>query len=155
MILGNVQQPFAAGLPPALAQAILLAQAHDLQSIAPGRYELQGDSVFMNVMRFSSGAPAEKKAELHTRFIDIQILLAGEERIFFGVAGAARECEDAHDEDDYQLCRSIDGEQVLTLQAGMFAVFMPDEPHKPGCMVTQAAEIKKVVIKVSASLLAK
>jgi YhcH/YjgK/YiaL family protein len=37
----------------------------------------------------------------------------------------------------------------------MFAVFMPDEPHKPGCTVTQAAEIKKVVIKVSASLLAK
>nr|VUD31207.1 N-acetylmannosamine kinase [Raoultella sp. NCTC 9187] len=36
---------------------------------------------------------AEKRRELHTRFIDIQILLAGEERIFYGVAGAARECE--------------------------------------------------------------
>ncbi len=31
----------------------------------------------MNVMQFHSGVPEEKKAELHSQFIDIQILLAG------------------------------------------------------------------------------
>jgi YhcH/YjgK/YiaL family protein len=37
-----------------------------------------------------------------------------------------------HVEDDYQLCAAIDGEQVVTLTPGMFAIFMPGEPHKPG-----------------------
>ena len=108
----------------------------------------------MNVMQFHSGVPEEKKAELHSQFIDIQILLAGEERIFYGVAGSACECEEAHPDEDYQLCRRIRGEQVLTLHPDMFAVFMPDEPHKPGCQVGHSAGIKKVVIKVRAALLA-
>jgi beta-galactosidase beta subunit len=32
-------------------------------------------------MQFMTELPADKKAELHTKFIDIQILLAGEEQI--------------------------------------------------------------------------
>lgn len=154
MILGHLRQPSHAGLPAVLVRAIALAQAHDLHTIAPGRYELQGDNVLMNVMQFHSGVPEEKKAELHSQFIDIQILLAGEERIFYGVAGSACECEEAHPDEDYQLCRRIRGEQVLTLYPDMFAVFMPDEPHKPGCQVGHSAGIKKVVIKVRAALLA-
>ncbi|MFP8215703.1 YhcH/YjgK/YiaL family protein, partial [Klebsiella quasipneumoniae] len=53
----------------------------------------------------------------------------------------------------YQLCNAIDGEQSVILTPGMFAIFIPGEPHKPGCVITEPAEIKKVVIKVSANLL--
>jgi len=41
----------------------------------------------------------------------------------------------------------------VTLRPGMFAVFMPGEPHKPGCVVGEAGEIKKVVVKVRADAL--
>ena len=58
-----------------------------------------------------------------------------------------------HAEDDYQLCNHITDEQALTLKPGRFAIFMPGEPHKPGCAVGDPGEIKKVVIKVRASLL--
>ena len=153
MILGHLQQPSHAGLPAVLVRAIALAQAHDLHTIAPGSYELQGDNVLMNVMAFHTGVPEEKKAELHSQFIDIQILLAGEERIFYGVAGSACECEEAHPDEDYQLCRRIEGEQSIALRPGMFVVFMPGEPHKPGCITDSAGEIKKAVVKVRASLL--
>ena len=34
-----------------------------------------------------------------------------------------------------------------------FVIFMPGEPHKPGCVVQAPMDIKKVVIKVRASLL--
>lgn len=61
MILGHLRQPSHAGLPAVLVRAIALAQAHDLHTIAPGRYELQGDNVLMNVMQFHSGVPEEKK----------------------------------------------------------------------------------------------
>ncbi|MBA7930443.1 YhcH/YjgK/YiaL family protein [Klebsiella sp. RHBSTW-00215] len=152
MIFGDINNPSQAGISAMLQQAITLAQAHDLQSIAPGSYELQGDDIFMNVMQFASGLPEEKQAELHVQFIDIQILLAGEERIFYGVAGCARQGEEMHVEEDYQLCGEMAGEQSVTLRPGMFAVFMPGEPHKPGCAVTEPADIKKVVIKVRADL---
>ncbi|WP_196209378.1 N-acetylneuraminate anomerase [Citrobacter sp. Res13-Sevr-PEB04-36] len=153
MILGELQSLSSAGLPPVLLDALTLALAADVQNNAPGRYVLKGDDLFMNVMQFATQLPQEKKAELHECYIDIQLLLAGEERIFFGLAGSARQCEDVHVEEDYQLCSEIVDEQVVTLKPGMFAVFMPGEPHKPGCVVSVPGEIKKVVVKVRASLL--
>ena len=154
MMMGEVQSLPSAGLHPALPDALTLALAARPQEKAPGRYELQGDNIFMNVMTFTTQSPVEKKAELHEQYIDIQLLLNGEERILFGTAGTARQCEEFHHEDDYQLCSAIENEQAIILKPGMFAVFMPGEPHKPGCVVGEPDEIKKVVVKVKADLMA-
>lgn len=153
MIMGELQSLASSGLHEALVNALTLAVAVWPQEKAPGHYELQGEEVFMNVMQFATQPPEQKKAELHEQYIDIQLLLTGEERILFGVAGSARECEEMHHDEDYQLCSRIDGEQSMVLKPGMFVVFMPGEPHKPGCIVGTAGEIKKVVVKVRASLL--
>ena len=154
MMMGEVQSLPSAGLHPALQDALTLALAARPQEKAPGRYELQGDNIFMNVMTFNTQSPVEKKAELHEQYIDIQLLLNGEERILFGMAGTARQCEEFHHEDDYQLCSAIENEQAIILKPGMFAVFLPGEPHKPGGVVGEPGEIKKVVVKIKADLMA-
>ncbi|MCK2152862.1 UNVERIFIED_ORG: YhcH/YjgK/YiaL family protein [Citrobacter freundii] len=143
----------SAGLHPVLQQALTLAVAANLQEKTPGRYELQGDNIFMNVMQFATQSPEQKKAELHREYIDIQVLLSGEERILFGMTDSARQCEEMHVEDDYQLCSQIADEQAMVLKPGRFVIFMPGEPHKPGCVEQAPMDIKKVVIKVRASLL--
>lgn len=153
MMSGELCSLSSGGLHPVLQQALTLAIAAIPQEKAPGSYELQGDDIFMNVMQFVTQQPEQKKAELHQQYIDIQVLLAGEERILFGMTGSARQCEAIHAEEDYQLCSQIIDEQMITLKPGMFAIFMPGEPHKPGCVVQTSTEIKKVVIKVCASLL--
>lgn len=90
---------------------------------------------------------------MHEQYIDIQLLLNGEERILFGMAGTARQCEEFHHEDDYQLCSTIDNEQAIILKPGMFAVFMPvNRINQMRCR--RAREIKKVVVKVKADLMA-
>ena len=143
----------SAGLHPVLQQALTLAVAANPQEKTPGRYELQGDNIFMNIMQFATQSPEQKKAELHREYIDIQVLLSGEERILFGMTDSARQCEEMHVEDDYQLCSQIADEQAMVLKPGRFVIFMPGEPHKPGCVVKAPMDIKKVVIKVRASLL--
>jgi len=153
MIVGDIKQLQAAGLPATFCQAIDQALSAGIANLAPGSYPLQGETVFVNVMAFATQGAEEKRAELHRRYIDIQILLEGEERIYYGLAGSARECDTWHEEEDYQLCQRIENEQYLTLTPGMFAVFMPGEPHKPGCYVTQPGMVKKAVIKVHHSLL--
>ena len=143
----------SAGLHPVLQQALTLAVAANPQEKTPGRYELQGDNIFMNIMQLATQSPEQKKAELHREYIDIQVLLSGEERILFGMTDSARQCEEMHVEDDYQLCSQIADEQAMVLKPGRFVIFMPGEPHKPGCVVQAPMDIKKVVIKVRASLL--
>ena len=153
MILGDVRSLSAAGLHPVLEEALTLALTARPQEQDTGRVEIRGDDIFMNVMQFATQSPTAKKAELHAQYIDIQLLLTEEERIQFGVVDYARQCEEVQVEEDYQLCREIADCQTITLQPGMFAVFMPGEPHKPGCSVGEPKEIKKVVVKVRASLL--
>ena len=154
MMLGDVQGLNEAGLHPQLHAALCRALAATPADKEPGRYALDGDDIFMNVMQLTTQSPQEKAAELHADYIDIQLLLRGEERILYGCAGTARDCEAWHKEEDYQLCQQIAHEQCVTLHPGMFAIFMPGEPHKPGCRVGEAQAIAKVVIKVRASLLA-
>ncbi|WP_438334763.1 N-acetylneuraminate anomerase [Edwardsiella tarda] len=154
MMLGDVQGLNEAGLHPQLHAALCRALAATPADKEPGRYALDGDDIFMNVMQLTTQSPQEKAAELHADYIDIQLLLRGEERILYGCAGTARDCEAWHEEEDYQLCQQIAHEQCVTLHPGMFAIFMPGEPHKPGCRVGEAQAIAKVVIKVRASLLA-
>ena len=143
----------SAGLHPVLQQALTLAIAANPQEKTPGRYELQGDNIFMNVMQFATQSPEQKKAELHREYIDIQVLLSGEERILFGMTDSARQCDEMHVEDDYQLCSEIADEQAIVLKPGRFAIFMPGEPHKPGVQAAASMEIKKAVIKVNRALL--
>ena len=63
----------SAGLHPVLQQALTLAVAANPQEKTPGRYELQGDNIFMNVMQFATQSPEQKKAELHREYIDILV----------------------------------------------------------------------------------
>lgn len=153
MIVSDLPSLHGAGLHPVLVEALTLALSARPQEKTPGHYALRGESVFMNVMQFATQPSEQKRAELHDQFIDIQLLLTGEERILYGVVGAARDCDEWHREEDYQLCSEIANEQVVTLKPGMFAVFMPGEPHKPGCIIAEPGEIKKVVVKVNATLL--
>ncbi|MCK7428690.1 N-acetylneuraminate anomerase [Enterobacter chengduensis] len=153
MMMGEWPSLAPAGLPAVLVNALKLAVAATPRDKAPGHYELQGEDIFMNVMQFDTLRPDQKKAELHAQYIDIQLLLTGEERIVFGVVGSAREREEMHIAEDYQLCHRIEGEQSVVMTPGMFVVFMPGEPHKPGCSVDVTGEIKKAVVKVRASLL--
>lgn len=154
MMMGELQSLASSGLPAVLVNALTLAVAARPQEKAPGHYALQGDDVFMNVMQFATQEPAQKKAELHAQYIDIQLLLTGAERIAFGVVGSARDSEEMHHDEDYQLCSRIEAEQSVVLKPGMFVIFMPGEPHKPGCIAESAGEIKKAVVKVRAGLLA-
>ncbi len=91
---------------------------------------------------------------MHEQYIDIQLLLNGEERILFGMAGTARQCEEFHHEDDYQLCSAIENEQTIILKPGMFAVFMLENRINRDALLANFGEIKKVVVKVKADLMA-
>ncbi len=93
--------------------------------VRSGRYDLQGDDIYMNVMRLSTQPAQSKKAELHEKFIDIQILLEGEEIIHYGVTGSTRKCDAWHKEDDYQLCAEIAGQQQVVLEPRYVCHLLP------------------------------
>lgn len=149
MILGRTSELSAqTGIAPQLLATIKQALALHPERLITGRHEIDGDDIFMNVMTFDTAEPQSKSYEQHREYLDIQVLLSGEERIDFGSEGAAVEPDIYHEDDDYLLCDSVSPCQSLHMQSGMFAIFFPGEPHKPGCISEVSQTISKVVIKV-------
>jgi len=86
--------------------------------------------------------------EAHRRYIDIQYLVSGIERIgYTPVANLA--LTTPYDEDKDVAFYQGHGD-ILTLEPGMFAVFFPHDAHMP--MLCEAGgspkQVRKIVVKI-------
>lgn len=141
----------AAGEYEALGTGIALGLAY-LRSFDPdtpdGRYELDGDDLFALVQTYDTAPAAEKRFEAHRRYLDIQHVSAGTERILHAPQ-LDLEVDTAYsDADDIVFFREPGVSSSLLLRAGDFAIFHPTDAHKPGCMAGGRTQVKKVVVKV-------
>ncbi|WGE89999.1 N-acetylneuraminate anomerase [Actinobacillus arthritidis] len=155
MLLGDLSRAdYAQSLPPVFARLCEKLKSLDLANLPLGWQDLE-EGVRMNVMAFETSPAEEKQAEMHRKFIDIQLLIAGEEMIEYGLSQPNLALFDEYrDEDDYQLTKEIEHKNELVLQPNMFAIFLPYEPHKPGNSVAgQNKLLKKLVVKVPVSYL--
>ncbi|ABY69273.1 N-acetylneuraminate anomerase [Actinobacillus pleuropneumoniae] len=155
MLLGDLSRAdYAKSLPPVFARLCEKLKNLDLVNLPLGWQDLE-EGVRMNVMEFETSPAEEKKAEMHRKFIDIQLVISGEEMIEYGLSEPDLALYDEYrDEDDYQLTDKIEHKNELILQPNMFAIFLPYEPHKPGNAVGgQNKLLKKLVVKVPVSYL--
>ena len=97
--------------------------------------------------------PAEqRKWESHRRYLDIQYLVSGLECIPVAPVGALPVATPYDDEQDVSFY--ADGSAPtpsLVLEAGMFAIFFPQDAHRPNIAVTAPVATRKIVVKVPAT----
>ncbi|QIW16054.1 hypothetical protein A4G20_06770 [Pasteurellaceae bacterium RH1A] len=154
MLLGDLSRDdYAKSLPPVFARLCGKLKALDLANLPLGWQDLE-EGIRMNVMEFET-APAEgKQAEMHRKFVDIQLLISGQEMIEYGLAQPnLAHYDEYRDEDDYQLTPAIEDKNEVVLRPNMFAIFLPYEPHKPGNQVGQSQLLRKLVVKVPVEIL--
>lgn len=103
-----------------------------VDKLQEGRLSLDGDNLYQIVQRYETKDPASVRFESHRRYIDVQCVLSGEERAFIAQAS---ELEPTGDYDGSLDIRFYSGEPAgsVLLRAGMFAVFYPQDAHKPSC----------------------
>ena len=155
MLIGDLTRAdFKLGLPKVIAETCEYLKGLDLEKLEVGRHDIT-DQIYMNVMEPELADATSKKAELHHKYLDVQVLIRGEENIEVGATYTdLNKYEAYHEDDDYQLTQEIDNKSTITLVPNMFAVFYPYEPHKPCCNVNgQSAKIKKLVVKVPVELI--
>ena len=137
-------------LNPLFAKAFAFLKRTDLAALPPGRYDIDGDRCWANVMEATLQPPAERKLEAHRKFIDIQVPVTGPETIGFAELDAAAQKLPFDVANDYVLYEGKS--KPVTLQPGDFAIFLPPTgAHAPcGRAVGGPEKIKKVVVKVLA-----
>ncbi len=157
MIFGNVKDldTSFAWLPAPLKTAVEHLKTTDFAALPAGNYELQGKDIIVQVIDMMTRPVGETHPEVHRQNIDVQFLVRGSEQI--GVAtdtGNNLVGKDMLAERDLLLYTGMENESTLTMTPGSFAVFLPTDVHRPGCAAGAPQEIRKVVVKVRAALLA-
>ncbi|WP_455381602.1 YhcH/YjgK/YiaL family protein [Salinispira pacifica] len=116
-------------LMPRVEQVLSTLRVDELEE---GRLSIDGDNLFQIVQRYETKDPASVRFESHRRYIDVQCVLAGEERAYFAPAAVL---DPTGDYDGSLDIRFYSGEAAgsVLLREGMFAVFYPQDAHKPSC----------------------
>ena len=117
----------------------------DLSALAPGRIDLQGDDLFVNVNRQGAQTRNEVPIEAHREYIDIQVPISSDEEMGFISApfmpAPSKEYDSDRDVAFYPgLC-----DTYLNVRKGMFVVFFPGEGHAPA--ITKDG-ILKLIVKI-------
>lgn len=140
----------------ALVKGLEYLQKTDFSKLAVGKYEIEGSSIYALVQEYQTAPKAEKKVEAHRKYIDIQYIVQGNEVIGFAPFSPESEVkENLLDQKDGIYYKSVKGEMDLVMSGGMYAIFFPEEIHRPGCNYENGFQVKKVVVKIAMDLLEK
>lgn len=115
-----------------------------------GRHELS-DKAYANVEEYSTRGALECNLESHRKFIDIQILVSGEERIDFINIDGLKVLESYDCVKDIIFYKKPKTElNSIYLNGRNFAIFYPDDAHAPQITTLGAQNsVKKVVVKIA------
>lgn len=119
------------------------------------KYPLLGDDLFAIVMSYETCAPETAEIEAHRKYLDIQMVISGEEGIGWCQADAL-EIDVPYDASkDAELYKHPEqGLLRVDLFPGNFMALFPHDAHMPSLMTKQVPVFtKKVVVKVGMHLL--
>ena len=117
-----------------------------LETIAPGKYPIDGDNVYANITYAPSKEFEQSAWESHRHYIDLQYVIKGKEKI--GVSPLAdatvtKPYDDAHDGANY----TAEGKYHIATPKEFF-LFFPNDVHRPNIKVPGYDTVKKLVIKI-------
>lgn len=140
--------------PPVIRQALLAVLQQEPHALPPGKYIVDSDNLFFTVVEGSTKPLAEQRPEYHRQYIDIHIVLKGEEIIGAGNKGLEI-VEDgpfntAH---DIGFCRAISSETLIHLHPEELAILFPGELHRPMAAMDAGAPLRKIIVKIDKDLL--
>ncbi|NUF49469.1 YhcH/YjgK/YiaL family protein [Gilliamella sp. ESL0250] len=152
MILGNINHlrlvPY---LPSKIKQSIEYIQDNVNINTPIGRYDIDGDKMFFMVSDSRTRHICDAKPEYHEKYIDVQIVLEGQEGMAVSTLPPyTKVLDNKLAENDIAFVETPKEETMLILQENDFIVFLPNEVHKPLCAIdSKIATVRKVVIKIA------
>ncbi len=130
---------------PAFKKLFEYVKSHDLLNAPLGRIELDGNNLFINNMETTGDVAEKRPIELHRKYIDVHILLQGNERIGWEELDTRREEVTPYSEEKDIAFYKNNCTSFVDLLPGQFAVIYPEDPHAP---MMGNGTIRKLIAKI-------
>lgn len=131
-------------LHPAFKKVVNYVRITSLDTLPLGRHTIEGDAIYVNVETYVT--QEEKKIEAHRRYLDIQMVLSGQENIGWVPLAQTQEHIPYNAEKDILFVRGTTS--LLQATPGIFFMFFPEDAHQPGLQIQEPLTVKKAVFKI-------
>jgi len=116
----------------------------DLLALAPGRYPIVGEQLFVIVENVAGRTREAAQLECHRKYIDIQLVLEGiDEMGWKALADCTQPVSDY--KEDIQFFYDTPATWIAT-PPGAFCIFFPEDSHAP---LVSNGNIRKAIFKIA------
>lgn len=139
---------------PADACNQIAAFVNRVAPLPAGRHVIDGSRIYASIFSYATTAGSTPGVfEAHRNYLDLQLLLSGEERIGVTQERLAEHTPYDAAGDAVLYAPPATACSEIVLRPGLFLLLLPRDSHRPGLATTTAAQVTKVVIKIAVDLL--
>lgn len=116
----------------------------DFKNINDGKYVIN-DDLYVNIQTYETKDTA--LFEAHRKYIDIQYIISGEEKIGISDYNMCSTLEEYNKEKDIEFL-SANSDNYEILRDGEFVILFPHDAHQPSLDNNKKRTVRKAVVKV-------
>jgi biofilm protein TabA len=127
-------------------RVFLFLKQTNLDTLSAGKHSIDGDKAYASVTEAPSKKLDKASWESHRKYIDLQYVIKGKERIDVAdvnKASVTRPYDETKDVANY----TTEGASYIAMP-GTFYLFFPQDVHRPNIKVDGYDVVKKLVIKI-------
>ncbi len=147
MIVDKVENLKRYDYVPNVSKAVEFLQNNDVKNLENGKYDL-GDECRVAISEYDTKEiPDEVLLECHRNYIDIQMLVSGEEAML------TQSIDDGEEKVPYNHVKDVEfftapWYNTICLYDGNFAILFPNDLHGPSFAIEKSEKVKKLVFKL-------
>jgi len=130
----------------AISQCIEFVRKNDMQTLPLGKYEIDSQNVYVVISEYQTVESSNKVWEAHREYIDLQMMISGEELIQVSPI-ENMQCGKYIPENDFLQCEGKTSEEII-MKTGVGLLLYPEDVHKPGLISGSSQDVKKAVFKI-------
>ncbi|MCM1034246.1 MAG: YhcH/YjgK/YiaL family protein [Paludibacter sp.] len=130
---------------PGFEQFMNFFNNNDMLNLPACKIKINGDDLFVNINDFTGKKEEDCRMEAHKEYIDIQIPLNNDEQMGWKAQEDCKIIISPYNEQKDVEFYGDKASAMLTVPAGHFAVFFPEDAHQPG--IAEGCSYRKLIVK--------
>ena len=128
-----------------------IIRTSDFSKLDDGIFRTGSEDFFYILMTYkTSRIFADKPAEAHRKYIDLQYIVYGEEKVGYADYRNNKKISKEYDEStDAELFERVEDESFVILKKDMYSIFFPEDIHRTGLNNNETRSIRKLVFKIA------
>lgn len=134
-----------------LQKCFAYIKENNLKSFENGVYHIDGDDLFVNIVEYTTTTIENRFFETHKKYIDLHLMLIGEEEIHLNFLHNMTIKEEYSEEKEMILLEgnSIENSNsYVRLTENDFLICYPEDAHCTGVQTSKPQTIKKAIFKI-------